>query len=977
MDIERLEEVYQQFKYGETLYHQLMRYRIKNILLISTFYTSFSLEEDIKFSEQIIGSYHQFNLTTIPKITTALSGEHAIKILEKQNFDLIISTLQIGKPNPIELSKLVKEKYPETHFVLLLTENCEVDLIEKLKKSDIERIFLWSGNPRIFLSIIKSIEDYVNAKFDTNIGNVPVIILVEDSISYYSTYLPEIYKEIMLQTQRLIKEEADNDLKYLRMRTRPKILLATTREEAFEIYNLYKDFLLCVISDIELGKNDETGIELSLKIREENPDVPILIQSSDTQLLRKAKALNFNICYKNSPFIMSEIKNFLFKNCGFGDFIFRDTKGNEISRAKNIIEFQEQLKNIPIESFKYHADKKHYCMWLLTRGELRLAKKLRKINREKFKTVESHRKFLLNVLKNLFKNKIKGKVLDFNVHLLNENDIILKIGTGSLGGKGRGLAFINALLSKCKLKKKFKGVDLDIPKSFIICTSFFDKFIEENYLYLDFDFHSDEDIINIFLDAKLPEEILIYLDIILNYLNKPIIVRSSGLLEDSQFHPFAGIYESVILPNSSGSFQEKLEHLKNAIKYVYASVYLKKARAYVKNLNLNIEEEKMAIIIQELTGSKHDRYFYPNISGVLQSYNFYPISYMKNEDGIVHLALGLGEYVVEGEKTFKFCPAYPEANYFELDELIKMSQSHFYALDLESNINVRDFHSYIKQLSIDKAKSHGTLSYVASTYDYQNQRLLPGLRGDGPVVIDFANIIKYNLFPLNEILTELLSISKIALGSEVEIEFAVDIQERVKFNVLQVRPMTSYEEVNIEKIDILDKDKMIIFSNYGIGHGTVKNLYSIVYVDPDNFDNSKTLEIKNEISEINKNFVQNDERYILIGIGRWGTRDRFLGIPVDWNDINMAKVIVEAGLENFDIDPSQGTHFMHNVISLNIGYFNIPYRKKGSSFIDWEWLKRQPPEISKKFVKVIKFNNPVKVIMNAKSNEFVILKPEI
>ncbi len=467
------------------------------------------------------------------------------------------------------------------------------------------------------------------------------------------------------------------------------------------------------------------------------------------------------------------------------------------------------------------------------------------------------------------------------------------------------------------------------------------------------------------------------MSIILKKINNPIVVRSSGLLEDSQFHPFAGIYESVILPNSMQSFEERLEHLKNAIKYVYSSVYLKKARAYIKNLNLNIEEEKMAIIIQELTGKKHHNYFYPDFSGVLQSYNFYPISYMKNEDGISHVAVGLGQYVVEGEKAFRFCPKYPEINYMEIDELLKMTQSYFYAVKINDSIeDLKDFHSYIERLPIEQARKHGTLHAVASTFDYQNQRLVPGLRGKGPIVIDFANILKYDYFPMSKILNDLSNLSKVALGSEVEIEYSVSIEDKIKFNVVQVRPMISYEAVKIEDISQIKKEKMILYSRNGIGHGVINNIHSIIFVKPETFDNSKTMEIKKEISEINNKFIEKNEHYILIGIGRWGSRDKFLGVPVEWHDINMAKVIVEAGLENFDIDPSQGTHFMHNVISLNIGYFNIPFHRRDGSFIDWEWLNSQKTTIEKNYIKLLTFNNNIKVIMDAKSSQFTILKPE-
>ncbi len=975
MEIEKLIKIYEKFKYGEEIYHRLMKKRVKEILLISTFYNSFALEENIKFSEHIIGSYHQFNLTTIPKITTAINSSHALEILKKEKFELIISTLQIGDPGPVKLAEIIKEKYPDTAFLLLLTEKCDVSILENLKKSKIDKIFYWTGDSRLLLSMIKLIEDTWNAPEDTINGPTSVILLIEDSLNYYSVYLPELLKEVMLQTQRLIKEEADNQLKYLRMRTRPKILLATTREEAEQLYERYKNYLLCIISDIQLeSDDDEFGLELVEKMKTEDSDVPILIQSSEPTLLKKAKKMGVDISYKNSPFVLNELRKFLLEKCGFGDFIFRNEKGEEIARARSLTEFEEKLKQIPIDSFAYHANRKHYCMWLLTRGELKLAQKLRKIKKDKFKRPEDHRKFLINVLKNMRNKLIRGKVLDFKEDLINEKDIILKIGEGSLGGKGRGLAFLNAFLTVARIKKKFENVHIDIPKSFVICTSYFDKFIENNYLYLDFDFHSDEDIKKIFLSSDLPKDLEDKLKIIVKNIKNPLIVRSSGLLEDSQFHPFAGIYHSIIIPNNSESEDERLKHITDAIKLVYASVYFKEARSYLQRINLNIEEEKMAVIIQEVTGKLHENYFYPHFSGVVQSYNYYPISYITHDDGIANVAVGLGKYVVEGEKCFRFCPKYPEVDYISNEELIKNSQTDFYALDLNKTPDsVEHEDSFLVKLPIEEAKKHGVLNYIASTYDFINQRIVPGIRGKGALIINFANIIKYDYFPFAEILNKLVELSKTAMGSEVEIEFAVNMKERIEFKVLQVRPLISYETLKIEDIDKIERNKILLYTEKGLGHGTVEDIYTIIFVDPDSFDKTKTLEIKQEINEINKIFLEKKENYILIGPGRWGSRDRFLGIPVDWSDINMAKVIVEAGLKDFDIDPSQGTHFMHNVISLNLGYLNVPYNKE-YAFIDWNWIKKQKIEIQKKYVKVITSSNIFKVIMDSKKGKFAILK---
>ncbi len=975
MDINKLIKIYNKFKYGESLYNKLMQKRIRKILIVSTFYNAFMLEEESKFSEQIIGGYHQYNLTTIPKITNALSSSHALKILEKEKFDLIISTLRIGDPDPFELSKIVKKNNNETAFILLFTESYDLKILTDERMANIDNVFLWGGEPSLFLAMIKSVEDRWNAPNDTTIGGVSVILLIEDSIDFYSLYLPEIYRLLMKQTQKLIKEEANNDIKYLRMRTRPKILLAKTFEQAKNLYTDYKNYLLAVITDMELGNFESAGLEIIDFVKNENPYVPILAQSSNASLLKKARQKGVEVSHKNTPFVLNDFNTFLMKNCGFGDFVFRDGKGNEIAVAKTFNEFEKLLAEIPIESFEYHSKKKDFCTWLIPRRELTLARKLRKINKNKFSNIEKHRQFLLNVIKYIKTKNQRGKILNFTDETIAYNDVIYKIGEGSLGGKGRGLSFLNALFAASNIKKKFKSSIIQIPKTCIVSTEFFDEFIMENYLYLDYEFHSDEEITQFFINANLPERLKLTLKKILKQLNTPIIVRSSGLLEDSQFHPFAGIYKSVTLPNCSDSFEVRMKQLEDAIKLVYASVYLKETRAYINRLGLKIEEEKMAVIIQEVVGNRFENFFYPHFAGVAQSFNYYPLSYMKKKDGIVTMALGFGKYVVEGEKCFRFCPEHCKLRFLTDEDMLKSSQTEFYALDLKKCESVcSGEESFLAKLPLERAEQHGTISLIASTYDIVNRRIEPGIYSRGPRIINFDNILLYEYFPLADILKELLKLSEYALGSPVEIEFAATIDKKLNINILQVRPLTTYENLDIVKLEKMQKNNMIVYTEKGCGHGIIDNVKNIVFIEPELFDKTLTVEMKKEINEINELLRKKGEEYILIGPGRWGSRDKFLGIPVNWEDINMVKTIVETGIKDFDIEPSQGTHFIHNIISMNIGYFNVPFYAKENNFINWNWLKSIEPSLKKRFVTLLSLENPLTVLMDGKNGKYAIIQ---
>ena len=976
MDIEKLIKIYDKFKYGESLYHKLMNRRIRKILLISTFYNAFVLEEESKFSDQIIGGYHQFNLTTIPKIKNAINASHAIEILKNESFDLVISTLRIGEPDVFTLSKIIKETHESTAFILLFTESFDFKLLNNKNLEFIDNAFLWTGDSSLFLTMIKSVEDKWNVANDTEIGAVSVILLIEDSINFYSIYLPEIYKMLMTQTQKLIEEETNNDIKYLRMRTRPKILHAKNFSEAKEFYEKYKDYLLCVITDMELGDNKNAGIEIIDFVKQENPFVPILAQSSDAELLSIARNKNVEISHKNTPFVLNDFHNFLIKNCGFGDFVFRTEKGDEIAVAKTFNEFEKLLAEIPIESFKYHSDKKDFCTWLVPRRELTLVKKLRKIKREKFKSIEKHRRFLLNVVKNIKIRNRRGKILDFNNEDIADGDsLIFKIGDGSLGGKGRGLSFLNALFSVSKMRKKFKDSIVSIPKSFIITTNYFDEFLFNNYLYLDYDFHSDEEIVKFFQEAELSENLKAKLSDLLKVIKKPIIVRSSGLLEDSQFHPFAGIYKSVILPNCSNSFHKRLEQLEDAIKLVYASVYFKETRAYINRIGLKLEEEKMAVIIQEVIGEKHKHLFYPDFAGVAQSFNYYPIANMDKNDGVATMALGFGKYVVEGEKCYRFCPKHPEIRYLSDEDMVKLTQTEFYALDLnKGETSCKREESFLLKVPVKTAEKNQSFNHIASTLNIENMKIEPGTFSNGPKIINFDNMLLYDSFPLSEIINEILTLSEIAMGTPVEIEFAANITDKLNFYILQVRPLIAYEEMNFN-IEELPKEDILVYSEKGCGNGKIEHLKNILFLEPELFEKTETLAMQKEINEFNMYLKEKNEEYILIGPGRWGSRDRFLGIPVNWEDIDMVKVVVECGIEDFDIDPSQGTHFIHNIISMNIGYFNVPYYAEDNNFIDWNWLKSQKSLINKKFFKLICFEKPLNVFMDGKNGKYAIMKP--
>lgn len=967
------------------IFHDLMPFKVKEILLIANLYDAYSIEKEGRFSEYVLGEYSQLNLTSFPRITGVSSCDEVFDQLKNKHFDLVIIIMGANKEMPVSLSNQIKNNFPYIPVFLLLNNNSDIAFCksnnEKFKF--IDKIFVWNGKSAVFFSMIKYLEDKINVANDTKVGLVRIILLVEDSAKYYSRYMPMLYRIVLEQTKRIINDVSTDDLyKVLRLRARPKIILTSNYEEACKIINKYKDFLLCIISDVEFEKNNKSdvnaGIELIKYAKTIVPNLPTVIQSSDISNAEKAHNLKSVFINKNSDNLLEDFESFISHFLGFGDFIYRNKDGRKISRARTLKEFETQLKHIPDDSLLYHAKKDHFSMWLMARGEILAAKILNPHKVTEFESPITLRKYLIDIIQKYRNEQNRGKIIPFEENaILNETNI-LNIADGSLGGKGRGVAFINNLINNYDFTKYLPDINIRSPKTAIIGADEFMYFMQNNNLYSKIINEKDYDKIKkYFLKAKLSSKLIKRIKKILNLINKPIAVRSSGLLEDSLTQPFAGIFDTFLLPNNHPDLNQRLKQCLEAIKLVYASVFSETSRNYIKAVNYNLEEEKMAIVLQEVVGSKQDNYFYPHISGVAQSYNYYPFSHMKPEEGFALIALGLGKYVVEGEKAFRFSPQYPDLQINTPMQLFKNSQLNFYAIDLDNkNINLIEGDcAGLKKLSIEDAEMHGSIKHLASVFDIDNERIISGLSNAGPRIINFADILKYNYIPLAETVKFILDIVEESIGSPVEIEFAVDLNKdenyKTSFYLLQIKPLINVHSnfnINVNKIDY---NKVICLSDKAMGSGLINDIYDIIYIDKETFDKSMTIEIADEIEKINKVMIKKNKKYILIGPGRWGTRDRWLGIPVKWPQISNAKVIVETSLDKYPLDASSGSHFFHNITSMNVGYFSVQHTKK-NSFISWEILKNQNIVKETKFYKHISFKNPLNIMMDGKKGIAVI-----
>lgn len=970
------------------IYLDMMKYKVKDILFVATLYDAFILENEDDFFEQFMGEIYQYSLFSLPRITGVTSASEALELLGSTHFDLVILMVGMDSETPILISEQIKAKNANLPVFLLLSQKSKIKHFEELYPtiSTVDKLFVWSGNSQIMFAIVKSIEDNANVENDTKMGLVRVILLVEDSAQYYSKYLQFLYSIVFGQIQQILPEVEKNELnKISKMRSRPKILHATNYDDAVFIFNKYKDYMLCVISDMEFeqqGKLDKNaGVRFIKYIQSQTLGLPIILQSSDKHNERIAKRLGVQFLNKNSESLLTDLKNFLTYHLGFGNFIFRNKEGNKIAVARSLREFEQLLQTIPEESLYFHGSDNQFSLWLMARGEIQLAKVLNPIQISNFESLEDFRHHFIQAIKKYREEKKKGKILSFDeTSVLDEKNIVSFV-SGSLGGKGRGLAFINTLIYNLDFSSVSGSINIRTPITVVIGTDEFEMFMERNHLF-DKIFSENityDEIKQHFMEARLSSALLNKLEVFVSQVRKPIAVRSSSISEDSLNQPFAGVFDTFIVANNLEDRSKTVEILANAIKMVFASVYSDNARTYFKAVQHKVEEERMAVILQELVGSRYGDYYYPHISGTAQSYNYYPIANMKPEEGFAVTAVGLGFYVVGGNKSYRFSPKYPNIDIYTTKDLINSTQVNFYAVDLSKEnvdyLNEGEL-ATLALLDISVAEKHGTIKHCASVYNPDNDRVETGLDTYGPRIINFADILKYDYIPLAQTLDLMLETIKEAFGSPVEIEYAVDLNRTENnlpsFYLLQVKPLVNNNFSSDIEVEEPDRTRTVLYSESSLGNGEVDNIKDVIYIDVTKFNKLETLEMVREIEMLNQIMIKENRRYVLIGPGRWGTRDQYLGLPVVWSQISNAKIIVEISLENFPLDSSLGSHFFHNVTSMNIGYLSV-LDTSSTDFIQWDILDKQRIVHRTKYFKHVQFNNKLTILMNGKKRISCIL----
>lgn len=955
-------------------------------------YDFYLFEEDGRLYELIRKEYQGLNLSNSPELVHVSSGKEALKLAKTEGrFNLIITTLQVEDMPAVDLAKMLKKSKLNIPIALLGYDNNEMVEVIKSEESDVfDKIFMWQGDFRIIFGIIKYFEDKMNVDSDINRVGVQVIILVEDSVRFYSSYLPLIYTEVVKQAQRLTTEGINLSHRFLKMRARPKILLCSTYEDAWAYYKKYENYILGIISDVDFKKggkqNKRAGLLFAKRVKNERPDLPILLQSNVKGNEKYATELGASFIYKNSSTLLDDLRKFMNEQFSFGDFVFRLPNGEEVGRASNLSQLADRLENVPEESIAYHSSRNHFSSWLKSRTDFWLAYKLRPAKVDHYRSIDALREDLIDAIHGYNKERQRGVISDFDSNTFNRLSFFARIGGGSIGGKARGLGFFSSLLSNFNINNKFKDVEIFVPTSIVLATDIFDQFMEENDLTnFALKCDSDDEIRKAFIDApKFPYRALKSLVRFLILINEPLAVRSSSLLEDSQGQPFAGVYDTLMLPNDHENPEIRLRRLVIAIKQVYASIYFQRAKQYINVTSYRLEEEKMAVLIQEMVGAVHGDKFYPEISGVAKSYNFYPVDPLKPADGIVSAAFGLGKTVVEGGNTIRFCPKYPQniLQYTLVDDILKYNQNHYYAIDMidkGDKTSVLD-EDIVKKHEVHDAEKDGTLSQVGSTYSHFNHSIYDGTSREGLKLFTLAPMLKYKTFPLPEILSTILNMSSWGMGNPVEIEFAVNLSvtkgKLKEFGVVQMRPLVISTELEELDTESHEDSELICKSNFAMGNGANSKIKDIVFVDIDKFERAKSRETAEEIGYFNKKLVEQNKKYLLIGVGRWGTLDPWLGIPISWDQISGAKAIVESNFKDFDVEPSQGSHFFQNLTSFKVGYFTVNETKR-NGFIDWKWLTSQKIVEKKGVTRHIELKTPITIKINGRENKGVIIKSGI
>ena len=962
-------------------FQDLMPHRIHEILLVASPYDAFILEEDGHLTEQILTEYIGMNFTYAPRVYRVSTGQEAMKIMREKKFDLVIVMLRIEDQDPISLGKTIKANYPKKPVVLLAFDETELkQLPSVISAKSINRTFIWSGDASVFPAIIKYIEDRKNAKQDILERDVRCILVIEDSPRMYSILLPLLYKEIMYQTKNLINRRLSQSKKLLLLRARPKVLLTQNYETAKLFFNRYKNNILGIISDVEFLKNKkktkDAGFELVKWVRNIDQSIPILIQSSQEKNRLHAKEMGTDFLHKESPTFLKKLRDFMNYNFGFGDFFFRLPDNTQVQKAKTINEFIKGIASIPDKSIIHHAKSHHFSNWLAARAEFNLASVIRSISVDDFDSGESIRHYILKNLKNN-KKENKSTIINYSSSRFNsaESDFF-RLSSGSLGGKARGLGFAKSMINYSNIKNKFSNFKIRVPKSAVIGTNEFDRFMKDNDLWdIALSNISDIKLLDYFLKSRISIDLTLKLESFVNENNFPIAVRSSSLLEDSQYQPLAGTYETIMLPNNSKLNKDRLNKLIEAIKIIYASTFNSEARALLKNTSHRIEEEKMAILIQEVVGIKYkSNRFYPTFSGVLQSINYYPVSYMKRNEGVAHLALGFGRTIADGEKCLRISPKYPKIlpQFFSLKATIQNSQNEFYAMNF--NINQENNHQ-LNKYNLEDAETDGTLKWVGSSISKEDGTIKDSLLYPGTRIVSFSPILKWGNISFDKLALEILSIGKKALGCPVEIEFAVNIKEDSKpeFYLLQIKPMVLTGLHRANTIKAFNKNSIFCKSSFSLGDGKISMLKDLIIIRPNTFDLSKSKEIAKELSKINSKFNKG-RQYILCGPGRWGSTDPWLGIPVQWQSISNSKVIIEMGIKDLPIDPSFGSHFFQNITNLHISYFTIDYKQK-DDILYLDFLKDFDAKYSGKYIDWYSFENPFNILVDGSNGMGIIEKP--
>jgi CheY-like chemotaxis protein len=978
-------------------FENLMPFRVQDILLVSSLYDSFILREDGRLNELLIGQSIELHLRHTPEITHVSTAAEALELARTQTrYNLIVCNVHLSDMDCLELAAAVRRAGLDIPVAVLTFDHQEASaLLARRPLEGIEQVFLWQENPSLLLAIVKYVEDKRNVEHDTLRMGVPVVLVVEDDVRYYSALLPEIYTALITQSRRILNESYNLAHKLVRMRARPKILLAQDYESAIGIVERYRQYLFGVVSDVEFPHAGEldpaAGFELAHLVRRTIPDIPIVLQSSDSQLQSRAYAEGFAFLRKGSETLLADMRQLLTQEFAFGDFVFRLASGAEVGRAADLDDMESQLRRIPVESLIFHGERNDISHWLIARTELALAEKLRPRRLVDYQDAEALRAHCLQTILDYRREQKQVLVGDFEpAHFRASVGFFLRLGIGSLGGKARGLAFVRHLLHKYNFGQRFPGVRIAVPNTLVLATDLFEQFLAENVLE-SFAIHctDDRELLDRFLAAALPRSLRAALAAFLHEIRFPLAVRSSSQLEDSQYQPFTGVYDTFMLANQGDELDSRIEELDEAIKRVYASTFSQHAKSYIRATPFRLEEEKMAVIIQELVGAAHGTRFYPDFSGVVRSRNFYPSEPMQPNDGIAAVALGLGRTVVDGGKSLSFCPRYPRhmIQFSSVEDVLRNSQTEFMALELGSagagsSANAPHQPGGAERLReraypLRDAESDGTLHYVASTYSRDNDAIYDGLSRPGARVVSFAPILKHNIFPLPELLDFIQKLGADALGRPVEIEFAVRMgssTEPADFGFLQMRPLTCSRETEDHTIESAEPSTILCRSSHVLGNGRIEDIRDAVVVDYESFHRANSVEVAEVVARYNAQLLRENIPYILIGVGRWGSKDPWLGIPVTWDQVSGARVIVEAGFRDFRVTPSQGSHFFQNLTAFRIAYFTIN-PDCGEGLVDWAWLAAQSALEHSGSVRHLRMDTPFTVAISGIRGVGVILKP--